>query len=169
MNWKQILGRKRCFTSACALCCGSAGARGVSRRDWGGWAGQFHIISCRCSDSQSVQTGSRQQKSMSPKPCSFWTAEAQAAVVGLIHSVTATHQSARHTHTHILHVHAHTCSCFPISLRAMFSEMDLSDGEWRHTYQRVVLDKAEEICSPCVCVYVCVRPSHSDLSSAGEK
>ncbi|TNN82687.1 hypothetical protein EYF80_007205 [Liparis tanakae] len=32
----------------------------------------------------------------------------------------------------------------------MFSEMDLSDGEWRHAYQSVFLDKAEKICNGCM-------------------
>ena len=50
----------------------------------------------------------------------------------------------------------------------MFSKMDLSDEEWRHTYQCVVLDKTEKICN--VAVWVCAllsrSLSHSDLSSA---
>lgn len=54
----------------------------------------------------------------------------------------------------------------------MFSEMDLSDGEWRHTYQLVVLDKRGRFVTVAVgqswigaLVCVCVFVSDSDLFS----
>lgn len=114
-------------------------------------------------------------KSMSSKPCSLSSLHISESA--RLNSdqlrwdwftiMRATHQSASYTHKQ---THTHTHSCFHIFLRAMFSEMDLSDGEWRHTYQCVVLDKAEEICNGCTkreCV--CVSLSLALTSSRPRK
>lgn len=101
-----------------------------------------------------------------------WMASFTSLVAGAALPQHAQKHIFTHTPTHYAHLRVYT-STFSYGVSQMFSEMDLSDGEWRHTYQCVVLDKAGKICNGCgrsvldvcICLCVCVSLSYSLTSS----